>query len=190
MICKNCDIKISSKFIFAIKNNQCPACGGQLMEKESLAVYLNLSSLIEKHLNEEQNAEALAALILANFEVKQIFNEDLIKNSQGGIISKRTSEKEADSTLTEETEDIDEPIVHDGIKYEKVDKKQARKMLQKLRDEALSGAYNDMDLTDEVEMISDDGKRHEYINRMKQQEKRSIIENGSGGKQSFSRVSS
>jgi Zn-finger nucleic acid-binding protein len=38
MLCATCGFEVLSSFKHAIARNECPACGGQIMDEESLAV--------------------------------------------------------------------------------------------------------------------------------------------------------
>jgi hypothetical protein len=72
MQCESCNVVIRPEFTHAIKNNQCPACGQGIMQQAKLASYLSLRSLLESNVN-DIDAETVASLIVANFELKQLF---------------------------------------------------------------------------------------------------------------------
>lgn len=73
MKCEVCKTNVDDKFEYAIKSNQCPACGKNIMSPERLAVLVSLKSLLNGVLNTD--AEKVANLIIANFDLKQKFKE-------------------------------------------------------------------------------------------------------------------
>ena len=75
MKCNNCKVAIGQQFIFAIKMNQCPACGSQLMHTEKLASYISLQQLLKNNFSNLE-VEKITSLIIANFEIKQLFKDE------------------------------------------------------------------------------------------------------------------
>lgn len=73
MQCANCGVEINHKFRFAIKQNKCPACGQEIMDNTRLATYISLTTLLKENTNIKDTDEVVN-LIVANFEVKQLFN--------------------------------------------------------------------------------------------------------------------
>ena len=80
MKCKSCRIVIEKVFSFAIKNNQCPACGKHIMSPEKLATFTSLQELIKGNFS-DVDAEKVANLVVANFELKQLFKESAVETS-------------------------------------------------------------------------------------------------------------
>jgi len=57
------------------------------MKQGTLASYLSLRTLLDDNFPEKNtDVDALASLIVANFELKQLFKEGLQKDTEGGII--------------------------------------------------------------------------------------------------------
>lgn len=113
MQCKNCKVNISSEFTFAIKNNNCPACGKAIMAQENLVAFLSLQELLKLNLK-NVDVDKIASLIVANFDVKQRF-----------IVEASADEPES-------------MVVVEDFQTQVSDLEQ--KKLQRLRDEALSEA--------------------------------------------------
>lgn len=73
MKCSNCEADIDPKFKFAIKKNQCPICGENIMDAEKLVSFTNLKNLLSANF-ENIEAEKIATLVVAHFNIEQIFN--------------------------------------------------------------------------------------------------------------------
>jgi hypothetical protein len=164
MKCESCGMQISSEFAFAINNNQCPACGKQLMQAMKLASYVSLCELLKENIGyAESENQKIANLIIANFELKQIFKEE-IKNTQ------LKSVKESAAIEVEEEQNV--VIDENGIRYETFDKEKSQDLLQKMRDEALESVLNDrndLDLINETALAEDPIANAQLI---KQEQKR------------------
>src|SRR5690242_8766379 len=103
MKCENCEVNVGQEFAFAIKNNQCPACGKSIMMPEKLASFLSLQNLLRSNFK-ELDVEKVASLVVANFNLSQIFKEELPKAKTEGIIK---VEPEANPSLTDEVSEDD-----------------------------------------------------------------------------------
>lgn len=172
MLCESCKVNIDGRFEHAIRSNQCPACGNLIMSPMKLSSYLSLKELLVKHFP-KVDAEGVSSLIVANFEIKQSFRNELIEKPEGGITTPAPVEE--DDVEVEEEDEPTGPVVHEGVRYEKVDKSKAQAMLQKMRDEALNDALNDRDdsedLADEAEMLmsGDESLKQEYLLKAKRE---------------------
>jgi len=186
MKCESCGVKVGAEFTFAIQQNQCPACGKCIMQKEKLSSYLSLCALLKDSGVKEDSAEKIAAVIVANFELKQIFNNVVKKSTEEGNI-----EVEENTESAQQLKDSDGPVIHNGIRLEKIDKNEAKKILQQMRDEALSNAVEDrygVEIGNGDILLPDAGaSQAENLIRMGQEKSRQIIETGLGGKNSFRR---
>jgi hypothetical protein len=181
MKCESCGIQIDGKFSHAIKNNQCPACGKELMQKAKLASYLSLCALLQENCK-NVDAEHVATLIVANFEIKQIFQNDLKSPRKECTIEVAEGEASAE----EEDEGPDEVVTEDGIKLSKINKGDAQKMLQQMRDDALNGAMSERyGVENGQEGIFMSENSYEERSIAEQQSKRDAIISGTSG--SFSR---
>jgi hypothetical protein len=179
MQCESCRVIINPEFKAAIKNNSCPACGEQIMHEERLAVYLSLRTFFSDALGRREiDVEALTVNLMANFEVKQIFQIGSLPKSEKKCIMKNETES------SEEDEPSGPVFDEDGIRYEKVDKDKAQEMLRKMRDDALEEALNDRDIDftdEEMVMLRDPEARQEQVLQAKQNNARQKMSTGSGG---------
>jgi hypothetical protein len=130
MNCENCKIDIDEKFKAAIRNNKCPACDHTIMPTEKLASLISLKSLLSGNF-ESLDVERVASLIVANFDLKQIFKEELPKIKNDSIVK------------VEENTFVAEEVNEDDNSDEEYKKKQlieSKKILQQMRDQALDEA--------------------------------------------------
>ncbi|KKL92815.1 hypothetical protein LCGC14_1880930 [marine sediment metagenome] len=170
MKCQNCKIEVDHKFEFAIRSNNCPACGKYIMVPEKLIAYTSLKELLSTSVK-NIDADTVTSLIIANFEIKQLFKEELQKSSEEGTIE-----------VEEVEEDEPESIMHDGVKYEKPNKKKAKDMLKKMRDEVFNEALedkSDTDFSDEELLLTTGGATHEQRTNAKQGNSFKALESGS-----------
>jgi len=157
MKCENCNTMINAKFSHAILNNECPACGKGIMQQAKLASFLSLRTLLDNNIVANGvDTDKLASLIVANFEIKQLFKEELQELSEKGII---------------DVSEDDEVTVDPDADFKESQKKEAKVVLQKLRDEVLSGAVEDRyGLIEDGLLISEnDAGMHEIVNKQKQE---------------------
>jgi hypothetical protein len=150
MKCESCNIVVGSEFSFAIKSNQCPACGKSIMQTARLASYLSLKTLLENNFP-NIDIERVTNLIVANFELKQAFKENSVEPaaSKAPVVKNEQSEAEEAGPRV--------AVDSDGIKYEKLDDLNRNK-LKKMRDEALKDALSsaeEIDFSEEV-LLSED----------------------------------
>lgn len=179
MRCENCKANIEATYVFAIKNNQCPACGKHIMAPEKLAAYASLKELLSSSFD-DIDVDRVASLIVANFDLKQKFKEELQKSSEGGTIE--VSEDD------EDFEDMDPKVAADEAD-KKVQMAEAKKMSEKLkrmRNEALEGAMADHWGLGDANAFSDEETVHEIVRRQKQEQSASAVTTGSG-KSAFTR---
>lgn len=137
MKCENCDIGVGPEFAFAIKNNQCPACGKSLMMPEKLASYLSLQNLLRSNF-QDLDAEKVASLVIANFELKQIFKEELPKPKAEGIIKEELVVQPAANT-----EEVNEDDISSDAEFKKNQLAESKAILKRMRDEVLDEAIAD-----------------------------------------------
>src|SRR3990167_5787269 len=130
MNCDNCGSDISAEFIFAIKNNQCPACGKHIMAPERLASFVNLRELLANNFD-NVDAERIASLVVANFELKQRFKEEIVKKE------KQNPSEEGTIEVSEDDVDADER------KAKLAEAREIGSRLKQLREEALVEAQAD-----------------------------------------------
>lgn len=163
MKCENCGVVVSSEFSHAIKNNQCPACGKGIMQQAKLASFLSLRTLLKNNIPEKGvDSYRIASLIVANFEIKQLFKEELKKSDEGGIM---------DVSEDDEVEVVEEVMEDPDAEFKTNQKKEAKAVLQKMRDDALGGALKDRyGLADDGLLLTEeDAGMHEIVNKHKQE---------------------
>lgn len=175
MKCANCDVAIRKEFSYAIKNNQCPACGKAIMPPEQLAAFNSLKELLSNVPNVD--AEVVANLVVANFELKQLFKTAPKKKLPK--ISSAGNSNEAEEVTTEVAE---EP--HDDMSDEEYDEaykaqqvSEAKKKLKQMKQEAYEDALREQYGMGEIEAEGDvggpsgffdeEGTPIERFNRMK-----------------------
>lgn len=135
MKCQSCKVKINSSFAFAIKNNQCPACGNSIMDSKKLASYLSLQSLLDNNFS-DIDTEKVVNLIVANFEIKQLFKEELTNGHVDDIVEVNEEMSGDDNNEGE----VSDPDVASDEEYKKRQMADAKETLKKLREEALNEA--------------------------------------------------
>jgi hypothetical protein len=127
MNCENCKVKIGAEFVFALKNNKCPACGESIMATEKLASFLSLQALLRANF-ENIDAEKVSSMVVANFHLVQIFNGVGEKST---VSSQLTTVSVVHKDMTDEQRDAE---------YKKKQLAKSKETLKKLRDEAMNEA--------------------------------------------------
>jgi len=183
MKCSECGINIPKEFVHAIRSNKCPACSKNIMKAEQLVAYSGLKELL-KPLMQEEDSEKVVSLILANFELKQMF-----KSPAATDVEKPISQAIVKAEMPVETEeDIQEPVVdEEGIRLEVIPKNKSQAMLQQMRDNALKNALDErygVDFGDDNEvLLAEDPKANAEL--LKQEYKRAsaqkLVSEGVGG---------
>ncbi len=177
MKCNNCNIIISNKFIFSIRNNQCPACGKSIMHPEQIASFISLKQLLSNNFG-DLDAEIAANLIVANFELKQLFKED---SSNKPIASREISDVEVSEDIT----DAESDEIHKVDQMAKA-KEKLKEMKQEAYEDALKDQYgmnedevNEDDVTGSSSFFSEDGLNTiELADRMEKTQKQSDSKKG------------
>jgi hypothetical protein len=173
MKCNNCKVAIEKTFSFAIKNNQCPACGRHIMPPKKLAAYISLKELIVSNFP-NTDAEKVANLVVANFELKQLFKESSVDETNEVVLA----EKETETVEVSEEEMTDKE--YDEL-YKKKQIEEARK-LKKMKEDAyedalrnqygMGGGDEDSDVPNSDGFFGDENLSPlEMANRMKQNQK-------------------
>ena len=174
MNCDNCGSDISAEFIFAIKNNQCPACGKHIMAPERLASFVNLRELLANNFD-NVDAERIASLVVANFELKQRFKEEIVKRE------KQNPSEEGTIEVSEDDIDADER------KAKLAEAREIGSRLKQLREEALGEAQADHWGLGEANAFTDKETMHELVQRQRKEQSFDTVVSGTGGKNSFTR---
>lgn len=166
MNCESCKVKIGAEFVFALKQNKCPACGESIMEGTKLSSFLSLQTLLRSNF-QDLDIERIASLIVANFELVQIFKDsDEIKSSQSAAIIKPLTKEEEDKKFDEE--------------FKKKQIEEARKIKQ-MRDEALEEATADQWGLGNANAFLEEGDVREMAHFEKRQQQTENILTGSKG---------
>jgi len=103
------------------------------MDSKKLASYLSLQSLLENNFP-EIDVEKVSNLVVANFEIKQLFKEELTSEATGGI-----TEEESEDVVEEEYEDVDPDVVADE-EHKRRQMAESKEILKRMREEALTEA--------------------------------------------------
>lgn len=130
MKCYNCKTEIDGKFAHAIAQNICPACGKDIMSPEKIASYNGLKQLLANNFA-DLNAEKAANLIVANFELKQLFKKATLDEDEpemqeppaddSGAIKERIQRKEQEAEIKAEREKIYEDALRAQWGMEEID---------------------------------------------------------------------
>ncbi len=171
MKCENCGVLINPDFGFAIKNNQCPACGKNIMSKEKAIAVSDLKSLLAENIK-GIDIDPIVSLVVANFDIKLI--------SKNGLQKPVAQDKIDDAGSPPEKDDPD-------AEFKQKQKKEAQAILRKLRDEALNGALHDRYGFEEdgagvsIDIGVNDGEStFEVAERIKKEQKRDAVLSGGG----------
>lgn len=195
MKCVNCGVEVDKGFTFAIKKNECPACGKSIMPPEQLASFNSLKELLANvpHVD----AEMVASLVVANFELKQLF-----KTAPG----KNLPEVSATGNTENVVETVEEDVVEhseENMTDEELDQihkvkqvAEARKKLNQMKQDAYEDALREQygmggsDADGEVadgagDFFSGNSSPREQFDRMKSQqlqnERHNKMLSGAGG---------
>jgi len=185
MNCNNCNILIENKYSFAIKNNQCPACGKHIMKPEKLASYTRLQELIKNNFV-EVDSEKLANLVLANFEIKQLFKEGNLNNEDTDTVVEVTKDTNAVVEVTEDDVKLSDEE-YDAI--HKAKQIGEAKKLKNMREDAYKGALMSQygmgeeadgpDVTGSGEFFNDENTNTvELVDRIEQSQKQNYSQSG------------
>lgn len=80
MKCLNCEVEISTKYRFALRKNECPACGKEILKEEDLVLIEEIETTILEEINvREESAQVLALALIGKFNIN-FKNEKPIKN--------------------------------------------------------------------------------------------------------------
>ncbi len=133
MQCSSCRTEIPSMFSHAFKKNECPACGDQLFDEETMGLMddLETSILSEVRLRKE-SVSKLVLMLITGYDIKL---RDSIK-----IKEKKEITEEITEEVTEEfeEEDAEEEITEKQIKKKITISQQER---EKIMAEAISKHY-------------------------------------------------
>lgn len=168
MKCTNCNVVIDQRFEHAIRSNSCPGCGKNIMPPEKLAAYIGLQELIKTNFPEIES-EKVANLIVANFELKQLFKESSVKE--------QTAPEKVEVEVSEDESEISDKEYDEIHKAKQA--KEARAQLKKMKEEAYESALRGQFGMDESEsdMFGEGTGTVELVNRMQQEQRQSESQN-------------
>jgi hypothetical protein len=135
MNCENCKTDIDEKFKAAIRNNKCPACDHAIMPTEKLASLISLKILLGNF--KDLDVDKVASSIVANFDLKQVFKEELVKETKKGYVP---DEEKINSEVEEHLLEVEDKNKIDDNEYKKKQLAESKKVLQQMRDEAMTEA--------------------------------------------------
>jgi Zn-finger nucleic acid-binding protein len=80
MLCATCGSEVSSTFKHAIARNECPACGGLIMDEESMALIESIGrTILESAAVREETAHSIALAIVAKYDIHNM--EKMVHNA-------------------------------------------------------------------------------------------------------------
>jgi Zn-finger nucleic acid-binding protein len=107
MLCKSCGLDIPSTFKFALEQNKCPGCGGDILDEESLAVIEKIEDLILENVSvRKETANKIALVMVSNFG--SIMGPGQFEKSKKKVVPNPTvltDEDELEEEVIEETEE-------------------------------------------------------------------------------------
>lgn len=202
MKCDNCGTWVESSFAFAIKNNQCPACGKEIMGREQMVAYL---SLVELFTNSKVSGSSdLASLVVANFDIKQKFREpapiahiksEIVSSGQTAVLSQKIVPSQDNVEISDEL--VKEPDIKQSAdeadkafdeEFKKNQMKDAKEKLKQMRDQLYEEALKDQwGLGGEEQglLIPDGNSMIDTVQQMKRDQSHQNVL--SGGRGSFRR---
>jgi hypothetical protein len=127
MKCLSCGVEISTKYRFALKKNECPACGKDILKEEDLVLIEELETTILEEINvREESAQILAIELIGKFNIS-FKNEKPIKAiKQNPNINKETTESVIEDKLPE-------PTILENVEEKEIISEEERKiMLEKI----------------------------------------------------------
>lgn len=141
MNCENCKVRIGAEFIFAIKQNKCPACGENIMAGDKLSSFLSLQTLLKSNF-QDLDVEKISSLIVANFELTQIFKDS---DTQVAIVNnastKEDENKKADAEFKKKQ--MEEARRIKQMRDDALNEAQAESWGMKFDEDGTTGEYND-----------------------------------------------
>lgn len=70
MLCATCKTELSPAFKHAFEKNVCPACGGEIMDEESLALIEDISHTMTSAVTlRDETAQKLAMVLMARYDI-------------------------------------------------------------------------------------------------------------------------
>lgn len=97
MNCASCGTQVPSAFGYALRKNECPACGKAIMDEESMAIVEELRDFILQTVKvREETADALAMALMVSYSISRHTDQPLSKRSvrqpKNGTIVQRSDE--------------------------------------------------------------------------------------------------
>lgn len=101
MKCASCNSEIPSSFKHAISSNQCPACGGQIMDEETMAIIEDIENTICSEATiREETAKKLAMAIVMRYTIS--LDSDITKPIQQKQSAMKIAPPSAAQTVSKE----------------------------------------------------------------------------------------
>lgn len=137
MRCISCKIEVPSSFTHAFQKNECPACGDQLLDEESIALLDDLKKSITNEIRlREESAAKLALMLVTSYSI-----------SKQHKFSKEFKEEKEDTknllkgiNIEEERHKLVEELKKDKIE-EKLLKKKEERVRQEIYEKTLEEHY-------------------------------------------------
>jgi hypothetical protein len=131
MYCTNCKAEVPASFEHAIKKNECPACGGEIMDEESLIFLSDLSSdILSSARIREETAKKIAMSLMSSYNISPR-DEGTLRNRGNG--TNRKIKRQAQSSEKEGPEEL----ISDSERQEIMEERVAARYQMVSRDQAL-----------------------------------------------------
>jgi len=123
MQCRSCGTPILASFKHAISKNECPACGSQIMDEESLALIENIENLIKEEASvRDETAHHLAMTLVAKYDISLINSELPIKQNPKSVPYKIAPPSSIKQAIKRESDVVQVPEIPEGISDRERDK--------------------------------------------------------------------
>lgn len=179
MKCKNCGIEIDVKFKHSLTNNQCPACGKDIMDKIDLDTFLTAKQILDnmKVIGAEEIILSLMSVFEFHTKKGSLGVVGIVEKTQEPLVEKEKPSKQEVNVVASEKniESIDISQKQTDPQLEKMRLDHLRKLQTSMLDN-----NSDIDVEENTEDPPEKAIVEEYI-RTKQQNSTQKIQSGSGG---------
>jgi len=195
MHCTSCKTVILPAFKHAVATNQCPACGGQIMDEESLALIDDVRQTISSEATvREETAQKLATALVLKY--KMILPEESIATSDDRkpkVVKHKIAKPSIAQQVMEESQDVVRvsELVDDGVsegERERIMEEAVRKryaMVDGIQDSGSSFPSDDPSYDGSTESIFSEGSKNPLLERERlarlAKQKQAMEGGGSGG---------
>jgi len=140
MKCITCETELLASFKHAIATNQCPACGGSIMDEEAMATIEDVKRTIASEIAiREESAHKLAMALVVKYGINASGIESNYQISNSPSLSKRQNKiLSPTAKLIKDSENKQDVISADSFQKEGISEEEREKMMV----EAVNKKYN------------------------------------------------